>query len=200
MTPKIRDLRDQISALQAELLDALREQEAGVLLRLHGQRVEFEESVRHAHMRLKTNFFRWLISNRPQNLLTGPIIYSLVVPLAILDLCVSLYQASCFPIYRVAKVRRGDYIVFDRHKLEYLNFIEKFHCTYCAYGNGVLAFASEVAARTEEYFCPIKHAQRVLGRHASYERFLEYGEAEDFAKKLEETRCNLAEKTQSEGN
>jgi len=193
VTPRIRALRDQIAALQAELLDALREQEADVLIRLHVQRVEFEESVRQAHAQLKTSVFRWLVTNRPQNLLTGPIIYSLIVPLVLLDLCVSLYQASCFPIYRMAKVRRSDYIAFDRHKLEYLNWIEKFHCTYCAYGNGVLAFASEVAARTEEYFCPIKHAQKVLGCHDRYERFLAYGEAVDFSTKLEETRCKLSE-------
>lgn len=133
------------------------------------------------------------MTHRPRNLLTGPVIYSLIVPLVLLDLCVSLYQASCFPICRMIKVRRRDYIAFDRHRLQYLNFIEKFHCTYCAYANGVLAFASEVAARTEEYFCPIKHAQNVLGRHSNYERFLAYGEAEDFADKLEETRCRLAE-------
>lgn len=58
MTPKIRALRDEIGRLQAELLDALQEQEAAVLYQL------------------KTNIFRWLVTNRPQNLLTGPIIQS----------------------------------------------------------------------------------------------------------------------------
>lgn len=193
MNPKIGQLREQIAALQVELIEVVREQEHSVLFRVHGRRVEFEQSVRQAHAQLKTNFFRWLVTNRPQNLLTGPIIYSMIVPLVLLDLCVSIYQALCFPVYRVAKARRSDYIVFDRHKLEYLNFLEKFHCTYCAYGNGVLAFASEIAARTEEYFCPIKHAQKALGCHLNHERFLEYGDAQDYASKLERIRNGLAE-------
>jgi hypothetical protein len=115
----------------------------------------------------------------------------MIVPLVILDLCVSFYQATCFPIYRVAKVRRADYIVFDRQQLQYLNFIEKFHCTYCAYGNGLIAYVGEIVARTEEYFCPIKHARKVLGRQARYARFLDYGEAADYAARLEAIRAGL---------
>jgi hypothetical protein len=137
-----------------------------------------------------TGFFRWLIAYRPLNLLTGPIIYSMIVPLAILDLCV-IYQAICFPIYR-RKVRRGDYIVFDRQQLEYLNFIEKFHCTYCAYGAGLIAYVGEIVARTEQYFCPIKHARKILGTHRHYASFLDYGDADDFETKLEKFRVALA--------
>jgi hypothetical protein len=54
----------------------------------------------------------------------------------------------------VLKVKRSDYIVFDRHQLHYLNFIEKFHCTYCEYGNGLMGYMTEILARTEEYFAP----------------------------------------------
>ena len=50
------------------------------------------------------------------------------------------------------KVKRGDYIIFDRQNLNYLNFIEKFHCTYCFYGAGMIAYISEIVARTEQYF------------------------------------------------
>lgn len=193
MNDKIRQLLDQMAALDADLRRALQEQEASVLFKIRGKRVEFEESVRQTHRRLKNGFFHWLVTNRPQNLITGPIIYSMIVPLALLDLCVSFYQATCFPIYRIAKVRRRDYIVFDRQQLEYLNFIEKFHCTYCAYGNGLIAYVGEIVARTEEYFCPIKHARKVLGTHARYARFLGYGEAADYAAKLEEARVRLAQ-------
>lgn len=69
---------------------------------------------------------------RPQNLITGPIIYSMIVPLLLLDGCESFYQATCFSIYGITKVHRDDYFVYDRQQLGYLNFIEKFHCTYCA--------------------------------------------------------------------
>jgi len=193
MNEKIRELMNQIAALDADLRKALQEQEASVRFKIHGKRVEFEESVRQTHLRLKSNFFHWLVTYRPQNLITGPIIYSMIVPLAILDLCVSFYQATCFPIYRIAKVRRGDYFVYDRQQLEYLNFIEKFHCTYCAYGNGLISYVSEIVARTEEYFCPIKHARKVLASHSRYERFLDYGDAADFEARLEQYRVALEE-------
>jgi hypothetical protein len=46
-------LREQIAALQGELLETLREQKAHVLLQLHGERVGLVQSVRQAHKRLK---------------------------------------------------------------------------------------------------------------------------------------------------
>lgn len=193
MNDKIRQLLDQISALEDDLRKAMQEQEASARFHIKGKRVEFEASVRQAHLALKNSFFKWLVTNRPQNLITGPIIYSMVVPMLFLDLCVSFYQATCFPIYGITKVRRGDYIVFDRQQLEYLNFIEKFHCTYCAYGNGLMAYVSEIVGRTEAYFCPIKHARKVLGKHAHYARFLDYGEADDYADKLEKFRLDLGD-------
>ncbi|MDP1609440.1 MAG: hypothetical protein Q8M11_00165 [Sulfuritalea sp.] len=195
MNDRVRHLLAQISALEDDLRLALHEEQASVLFQIKGKRVEFERSIREAHLRLKTGFFHWLVAYRPQNLITGPIIYSMIVPLAILDLCVSFYQATCFPIYGVVKVRRGDYIVFDRQQLEYLNFIEKFHCTYCAYGSGLIAYVAEIVARTEEYFCPIKHARRMLGTHARHARFLEFGDAADYEKRLEEYRVGLGGKS-----
>jgi hypothetical protein len=194
MNDHIRHLLDQMSALEEDLRVALHEQETSALFQIKGKRVEFEQSIRQAHLRLKTGFFHWLVTFRPQNLITGPIIYSMIIPLAILDLAVSFYQATCFPIYGVAKVHRTNYIVFDRQQLEYLNFIEKFHCTYCAYGNGLIAYVAEIVARTEEYFCPIKHARKIIGTHSRYPRFLDYGDAADYEARLEEFRVGLGRK------
>ena len=85
-------------------------------------------SVRQAHRKLKRNFFRWLVTDRPQNLITGPLTYGMVIPLLMLDACVSFFQWACFPIYGITKVRRSDYLVFDRHHLGYLNFIRRSRC------------------------------------------------------------------------
>ena len=191
MNERINQLLNQIAALEDDLLVALHEQQSGVLFQIKGRRIEFERSIGEAHRRLKSGFFHWLVAYRPQNLLTGPIIYSMIVPLLVLDLFVSFYQATCFPVYGVAKVRRRDYIVFDRQHLEYLNFIEKFHCTYCAYGSGLILYAAEIVARTEQYFCPIKHARKVLGIHSRYARFLDYGDAADYEARLERYRVAL---------
>lgn len=197
MNEKIRHLLDQMASLDDDLRNAIQEQEAQAVAQFNGKRVEFEASIRETHRRLKQGFFQWLVTNRPQNLITGPIIYSMIFPMLLLDLCVSFYQATCFPIYKIAKVHRRDYIVYDRQQLEYLNFIEKFHCTYCAYGNGLMAYVTEIVARTEEYFCPIKHAKKVLGAHSRYGRFMSFGEAEDYASKVESIRQKMADpKTQ----
>lgn len=191
MNDRIQQILSQITALEDDLRSALNEQQSSIFFQIKGKRVEFEQSIKEAHSRLKTNFFRWLVTNRPQNLITGPIIYSMIIPLLITDFFVTFYQWTCFPIYGIKKVRRSDYIVYDRQQLNYLNFIEKFHCTYCAYGNGMIAYVTEVIARTEQYFCPIKHARKILGTHARYERFLDYGDAENYEQKLEEYRLAL---------
>ena len=194
MNDRINHLLNQMAALEAELSTAVHEQESRMFFQIKGKRVEFERSVRDTHRKLKKSFFRWLVTDRPQNLITGPLIYGMVIPLVMLDACVSFYQWAYFPIYGITKVRRGDYIVFDRRHLDYLNFIEKFHCTYCEYGNGLMGYMAEILARTEQYFCPIKHAHKMLGAHARYERFLAYGDADAYEARLEAFRVALGKR------
>lgn len=191
MNDQIAHLLAQMTILEEALRNAVHDQESRMFFQINGKRIEFEGSVKAAHLKLKKNFFRWLVTNRPQNLITGPIIYGMVIPLMMLDLFVSLYQWSCFPIYGITRVRRANYIVFDRQHLGYLNFIEKFHCTYCAYGSGLMGYMGEILARTEQYFCPIKHAHKILGTHARYNQFLNYGDATDYEAKLENYRKAL---------
>jgi hypothetical protein len=191
MNDRIQQLLQQMTALEDDLRAAISEQPSTMFFQIKGKRIEFEQSIKETHRRLKRNFFRWLITDRPQNLITGPIIYAMIIPLIITDLFITFYQATCFPVYGIKKVRRADYVIFDRQHLSYLNFIEKFHCTYCAYGTGMIAYISEIVARTEQYFCPIKHARKVLGTHARYIHFLEFGEAEDYEAKLEQYRRAL---------
>ncbi len=193
MNDHIRKLLDDMNALEEELRTALRKQETRMFFQIEGKRVEFERSVRQAHRKLKRNFFRWVITDRPQNFLTAPVIYGMIIPLAIADLGVTLYQAVCFPVYGIIKVKRADYLIYDRQQLAYLNWLEHFHCTFCAYANGLIAYIGEIIARTEQYFCPIKHARKALGTHARYARFLDYGEADDYHAKLEAFRVELGQ-------
>jgi hypothetical protein len=194
VNPKIRSLLAQITALEDDLREALRDRESHLVYEIKGRRVEFEQSIRETHLKLKRGILRWIVTDRPQNFLTGPLIYGLILPLAILDLFVTLFQALCFPVYGIARARRTDYILMDRRHLGYLNWFERFHCSYCAYANGLLAYAGEIASRTEQYFCPIKHAHRTLGASARYERYLAYGDAADYHARLEEYRRALGDK------
>ena len=76
--------------------------------------------------------------------------------------------------------------------LAYLNALEKLNCAYCSYANGVIAFTREVAGRTERYWCPIKHARRVLGAHPHYSEFVDYGDAEAFRRDAAALAANPA--------
>ena len=191
MNERIRKLLDQMESAEKELNRALQESQVHLNFSLKGKQVEFETSVKEAHKQLRIGVLKWL-GNRPINLLTAPIIYGMIIPMLLLDLCISFYQATCFPVYKIAKVKRSDFIIFDRHHLSYLNIIEKSHCMYCTYGNGLLAYATEIIARTEQYFCPIKHARKMMGRHARYASFLEYGDTTDYQARLEQFRVDLA--------
>lgn len=174
---RIKDLENQVDDEYARLRAAFEERRNA----LAGRFLELQR-------RQKVGLWRYLRGARLAVLLTAPIIYSGWVAFLLLDLFVSVYQAVCFPIYGIPKVRRADYLVFDRGDLPYLNIIEKFNCFYCSYGNGVVAYAREVAARTEQYWCPIKHARRLLGAHERYPRFFEHGDAEAFRQGLERLR------------
>lgn len=126
-----------------------------------------------------------------RNALTIPFIYWLVLPLALLDISVSIYQWVCFPLYGIARVRRDRYFVLDRHRLPYLNAIEKVNCVYCGYATGVLAFVREVASRTEQYWCPIKHARTIAAPHRRYTGFFDYGDSTGYRRGLPRLRRRL---------
>jgi hypothetical protein len=159
--------------------------------RIAGARIEFTSAINTAHRKLRMGLGRWLLRSRLRNVLTIPVIYGMIAPLALLDLSITLYQAICFPLYGIGKVRRRDYIVLDQHHLAYLNAIEKLHCTYCSYSNGLIAYAREIAARTEQYWCPIRHARQVPDTHSRYARFLDYGDPTDFQARAEILRHEL---------
>lgn len=125
------------------------------------------------------------------NLLTTPLVYSLGLPLVLLDIWVSVYQWVCFPVYGIDRVRRSRYFALDRHRLGYLTAIEKANCLYCSYATGLFAYVREVAARTEQYWCPIKHARRIVPPHRRYAAFAEYGDAPGYRHDLSRMRQAL---------
>lgn len=192
MNNRIKELIDQIKQLEDELSQELHQHEASMLYHLKGKKIEFEQKVKQAHNKLKTGVIPWLFGVRAINIITAPIIYGMIIPLILIDIAISFYQLTCFPIYKIARVRRADYFVFDRHHLAYLNAFEKFHCFYCGYGNGLVEYIREILARTELYFCPIKHARKLLTPHRHYYQFIDYGDATNYPDRLEAFRKKLA--------
>jgi hypothetical protein len=195
MTPQIGELIEKIRALQSELDAELAKRRAELRIGLEHGRIAFEEELLRRHRELRQKLLPYLFGANPLVVLTAPVIYAGIIPFVLLDIFVSLYQAVCFPIYGIAKIKRADYLVFDRHHLAYLNALEKLNCAYCAYANGIIAFTREIAARTEQYWCPIKHARRVIGTHARYALFDDYGDAEGHQERLAKLRAALAKDT-----
>lgn len=192
MTPQIAVLIEKIHALEIELDAELAKRRAELRIGLEHGRIAFEEELLRRHRQLRQKLLPYLFGAHPLVMLSSPVIYAGIVPFLLLDLFVSLYQAVCFPIYGIAKIKRADYLVFDRHHLAYLNALEKLNCAYCSYANGIIAFTREIAARTEQYWCPIKHARRVIGTHARYASFDDYGDAEGYQDRLAKLRKALA--------
>jgi hypothetical protein len=191
MSTKITELADRIARLEQELLDELGRQQDMFRYRLEGTRVRFEQDVLEAHRKLKQAIIPWLLSSRLRHVVSSPFIYAMIIPIAFFDLTITLYQHICFRLYGIRRVKRSTYIVLDRHQLAYLNGIEKLNCIYCGYGNGVVAYTREVIARTEQYWCPIKHARKVVGSHRRYHKFIDYGDGEHYKEQLVKLRDEL---------
>ena len=185
MSTRIAELLEEIREREEELEDLIRTREAQLIYTLEGTRVRFEEAVRKAHRQVRVGALRWLRDSKPRNILSAPVIYAMIIPFAFLDLCVTIYQWVCFPLYGIARVERGKYIVIDRHQLSYLNTIERLNCTYCGYVNGLVSYVREIVARTEQYWCPIKHARKVLDPHHRYRRFAAFGDADAYREALQ---------------
>jgi hypothetical protein len=188
MTGTLDELMEKLRSVEAEIEVELAKRREELRFRIENRRIIFEEEVLKVQRAIKVGLARYISNASPLIVLTAPVIYSIIIPIALLDVAVMVYQAICFPIYRIPRVRRTDYLIFDRHHLAYLNVLEKFNCAYCSYANGAIAFIREVAARTEIYWCPIKHARRVLGPHPHYQGFADFGDAEGFREKLEHVK------------
>ena len=190
----------RIRTLERELEAELSRQRAGLRFGLEHGRAAFDAEVARRHRERRRGLWRYLLDAPPLFIVTAPVIYSLILPFVLVDLWVSAYQAICFPVYGVEQVKRRRYMVFDRSALPYLNAIEKLNCAYCSYVNGVIAYAREVGARTEQYWCPIKHAKRMLGAHPHYAGFAEYGDAEAYPESLAAGRERLSPRIPPQGD
>ena len=190
---KLQDLMKEIKQLEGELLEEIQKKEEDFLYNIKGKKVVFEAETKRLHKEYVTKLHTYILSASILNVLTAPFIWLCLIPAVILDAVVSLYQFVCFSVYGIPKVYRKDYIVVDRYNLAYLNFIEKINCMFCAYFNGVIAYVMEIAARTEQYWCPVKHARKLSKIHTRYHKFFEYGDAENYKNKLNKIRSDFSD-------
>ena len=193
MNPKISELLDRIQQMELEIEQEMKRKRAELQADFEETRVRFEHEVLEQQRRFKTGILPYLLSANLWSVVTAPVIYSVLLPMLLLDLSITIYQHICFRAYGIARVKRSDYFVYDRAHLAYLNLIEKINCAYCSYGNGLMAYAREIVARTEMYWCPIKHARKVLQAHPYYAGFVDYGDAQSYQRELERLRAQLSQ-------
>ncbi|MBT3921054.1 MAG: hypothetical protein HOL15_00495 [Nitrospinaceae bacterium] len=188
MNDRLAEILEGIRKLEHQLILELQAGEEEFLYTVHRKRVKFEGEVKAQHRLLAKRIRHYLKDAKLLNILTAPVIWSCLLPAIFMDMVLSFYQAICFPIYGIPKVKRKDYIVIDRHYLSYLNSFEKMNCVYCGYFNGLVGYVQEIAARTEQYWCPIKHARKTRFVHGRYSKFLNYGDGVNYRKNIESTR------------
>lgn len=114
-----------------------------------------------------------------------PFILGMVFPVVILHITIFIYQTVAFRLYKIERVKLRKYVNFDREKLTYLSSAEKFYCAYCSYSNGVFEYASEIAHRTEYYWCGVKHRNQPDNPAFAYQdKFAKYGNKEEYERVL----------------
>ena len=164
---KLEDLKQNISKTLDKQIEKLMK-EKGIIRRVKFPKVRFN----------------W------KYLLSMPFIYGMIVPSIFLHLCAEIYQQVCFRLYGIPRVSGKEYFVNDRQLLSMLNPIERFNCIYCSYVNNLFRFCTEIGARTERYWCPIKYYRRVENPHSQYDKFIE---GEETKKKVYEKWEELRE-------
>lgn len=193
MKNRLQKLFEDLSKLEEEITTEIKKKSEEFSYTLQNKRIKFTEEVVDEHKRQVKKLSTYILQAPLRHILTAPVIWLLIVPAVFLDLMVSVYQMICFPVYNIPKVKRSEHIVIDRQFLKYLNVIEKMNCLFCSYFNGLLAFVQEVAARTEQYWCPIKHARNLPLVHSRYKNFVDYGNAEEYRESFQEIRRDFSD-------
>lgn len=192
----IRDILEKIESLNADLKKEYERLATKYGFSFERRKVIFLEEFRKRNRTFRFPTWRYVIPTNLRHFLSIPFIYMMIVPTVILDIFLTVYQWTAFSLYRIPKVDRREYIIYERRFLDYLNIIQKVHCLYCSYVNGVFAYAVEIAARTERYWCPIKSAHKPSFSHGWYKDFADYGDPEAWkAKTIQQTANAPAEPT-----
>jgi len=188
MSDKIKEILEEIEVMKQKLGEEIAKQEKQLSYEIQNGYVRFEKDIFEKQKENMKNLLAWFRDIPLLHLLSSPIVYAMVIPAILLDIILFIYQQVIFRIYKFKFIKRSDYIIYDHQYLGYLNPIEKFHCLYCSYFNGLMQYAAAIASRTELFFCPIKHAKKVAYQHDYYDIYFKYGEGDDYQEKLKDLR------------
>ncbi|QOY53455.1 hypothetical protein HUE88_06590 [Candidatus Sulfurimonas baltica] len=191
MDNRIDELTAKIKKLEDELITEFKKKSEDFYFTIENEKVKFEERVIKEGKSQIISSIKYLSSFPVTVILTIPFIWAMIIPVILADIMVTIFQAICFPIYKIPKVKRKDYVVIDRYNLFYLDRVEKINCLYCEYFNGVTAYVREIAGRTEQFWCPIKHSKPLKERHTRYDNFFDYGDYLTYKDELKKRRSDF---------
>lgn len=194
MQSKITQLIKRFESLRKDL-----EKEYDRLTHKYGYTIEkkkviFLEEFSRRNKHFREGFFRMVFNAPIRHILSMPFIYIMIIPAFILDIFLTVYIHTAFPFYRIPGIKRSDYFIYERRFLDYLNWFEKINCIYCSYVNGLFAYAVEIGARTELYWCPLKATQHPKLAHNWYNDFADYGNPEEWIKKYHQNDSAFCKK------
>lgn len=181
----------QIKELEDELFEEFKKKEEKFFYKIENEKAKFQERVIKEGRSKIISSIKYLSSFPLGVILTIPFIWSMMIPIVMTDIFVTIYQTICFPIYKIPKVKRKEYVVMDRYNLFYLDKVERINCWYCEYFNGVVAYVREIAGRTEQFWCPIKHSKPIKDKHSRYDNFFDFGDFTKYREELEKRRINF---------
>jgi hypothetical protein len=190
---KIDLITAQIRVLEDELSEELKKKQKKFFYKIENEKIKFEERVIKEGRSKIISSIKYLSSFPVAVIITIPFIWGMMIPALLVDISVTIYQSVCFPIYKIPKVKRKDYVVMDRYDLFYLDKVERINCWYCEYFNGVIAYTREVAARTEQFWCPIKHSKALKDKHSRYDKFFDYGDFKKYREELDKRRADFSD-------
>ncbi len=191
MSKRVEEIVSQIKELEDELVEEFKKKEDQFFYKIEDGKAKFRKEVIEEGRSKIISSIKYLASFPIAVILTIPFIWSMMIPIVIADIFVTIYQAVCFPIYKIPKVKRKDYVVMDRYDLFYLDRVERINCWYCEYFNGVVAYVREIAARTEQFWCPIKHSRAIRDKHSRYDKFFDFGDYQAYRKNLKNRRSDF---------
>lgn len=156
---------------------------------IKNKKVIFSEKIKKYWKLKKINEFRYFITADIRHIISISFIYSMIIPAMILDLFLTIYQYTVLPLYWIPKVKRDSYFIYDRRFLSYLNLIQKINCLYCSYVNWLFAYAVEIWARTEQYWCPVKHALKHELNHEYTKYYADFWDVDWFNEIFNKNIC-----------
>ncbi|NCN07421.1 hypothetical protein GW933_01870 [Candidatus Falkowbacteria bacterium] len=184
MESKIKQIIEKIDSLNEALKSEYTRLSGKYGFSIRKSAIVFFEKTRNKNKKFKIPTWKYIIPRHIRHFASIPFIYMMIFPVALLDLFITFYNLTAFTLYQIPQVKRKDHFIYDRKFLDYLNIIQKFNCLYCSYVNGLLSYATEIGARTERYWCPVKAANKPKNYHNWYKDFADYGNPQEWTEKF----------------